>query len=199
MNALEIFKITTSLFLHMKLKLFNVKCGKNIRGNSVLVKNKGNIIIGNNVYLQSYPEGEPYKTCLQAHLPDAIIKIGNHCILNGTIIHCRTTVTIGNFCMFGPVTKIVDNDSHRVSTDIYERRKAPDSAPIALGDNVWIGMNSLILKGVTIGDNSIVAAYSVVTKDVPANTLVAGNPAKIKKNLLNTPADRRPSALHGGT
>lgn len=85
--------------------------------------------------------------------------------------------------MFGPGTKIVDNDSHRISIDVIERRKTPNSAPIIIGDNVWVGMNALILKGVEIGENAIVAAYSVVTKNVPENTLVAGNPAKILKTL----------------
>ncbi len=87
--------------------------------------------------------------------------------------------------MFGPGSKIVDNDSHRVSIDVEERRKLPNSAPILIEENVWVGMNSLILKGVTIGKNSIVAAHSVVTKHVPENVLVAGNPAKIIKNLTN--------------
>ncbi len=93
----------------------------------------------------------------------------------------RAKVKIGDFCMFGPGSKLVDNNSHRTSIDIKERRKPPNSDPITIGKNVWLGMNSLILKGVTIGDNAIIAAYSVVTKDVPANILVAGNSAKIKK------------------
>ena len=85
--------------------------------------------------------------------------------------------------MFSPGSKLVDNDSHRISIDISERRKPPNSAPIIIHDNVWVGMNSLILKGVEIGQNSIVAAHSVVTRNVPENTLVAGNPAKIIKTL----------------
>jgi acetyltransferase-like isoleucine patch superfamily enzyme len=57
------------------------------------------------------------------------------------------------------------------------------TAPVKIGDNVWIGMNAVILKGVTIGDNSIVAAGAVVTKSVPANTIVAGNPAAVVKTF----------------
>jgi len=56
-------------------------------------------------------------------------------------------------------------------------------APIVLGKKVWVGSNSTILQGVTIGDNSIIAAGSVVTKDVPANTIVGGVPARILRNL----------------
>ncbi|HEX8899049.1 MAG TPA: DapH/DapD/GlmU-related protein, partial [Chthoniobacterales bacterium] len=57
------------------------------------------------------------------------------------------------------------------------------SAPVIISDNVWIGMNAVILKGVTIGENSVVAAGAVVTKSVPANVVVAGNPAVITKQL----------------
>lgn len=176
-------KLFYRIGLRLKLKAYGVKYGNRIKGNRVVVKNIGQIIIGNNVSLKSFPDGEPYRTGLQTHCEDAVIRIGDNCNLNGTMIHCRTKVTIGRFCMFGPGTKIVDNDSHRISIDVIERRKTPNSAPIIIGDNVWVGMNALILKGVEIGENAIVAAYSVVTKNVPENTLVAGNPAKILKTL----------------
>lgn len=182
-NIVKIFKIPSLMILHFSLVTFNVKYGKNIRGNRIFLKNKGKIIIGDRVNLNSYPGGEPYKTGLQCHCKESVIYIGNDCNLNGTMIHCRTSVTIGNFCMFGPGSKIVDNDSHRVSIGIEERRKSPNSAPILIKDNVWVGMNSLILKNVTIGKNSIIAAHSVVTKSIPENVLVAGNPAKIIKKI----------------
>ncbi|MEC1375469.1 DapH/DapD/GlmU-related protein [Heyndrickxia oleronia] len=63
------------------------------------------------------------------------------------------------------------------------RNKSGYAIPIRIGNDVWIGGSCVILAGVTIGDNSIVAAGSVVTKDVPANTIVAGNPAKILRNI----------------
>lgn len=183
MKLSRIFKILHLMGLHAKMKFYRVKYGKKIRGNRVVLKNEGKIIIGDRVSLNSFPGEEPYKTGLQCHCKESVISIGNDCNLNGTMIHCRTSVSIGNFCMFGPGSKIVDNDSHRLSIDVKERRKPPNSAPILIEDNVWVGMNSLILKGVKIGKNSIVAAYSVVTKPVPENVLVAGNPAKIIKKL----------------
>jgi maltose O-acetyltransferase len=86
--------------------------------------------------------------------------------------------------MIAPGTKIIDNDSHRVTTDQNERWKDPDSKPIVIKDNVWICMDSLILKGVTIGENSVVAARSVVTRDIPPNSLAAGIPAKVVRKLI---------------
>ena len=65
-----------------------------------------------------------------------------------------------------------------------EKRKLTYSAPIVLGKNVWVGSNATILQGVTIGDNAVVGAGAVVTKDVPANTVVGGVPAKFIKSIL---------------
>lgn len=66
-----------------------------------------------------------------------------------------------------------------------EDRRAMYPAPIRLGKNVWVGSNSTILRGVTVGDNAIIAAGSVVTKDVAANTIVGGVPAKFIRNINN--------------
>jgi len=174
MKLSKISKLPHLLILHAKLKIFGVKYGKNIRGNRVALKNKGQIIIGDRVSLNSFPAGEMSKTGLHCHCKESVISIGNDCNLNGFMIHCRTSVSIGDYCMFGP---------DRITIDIKERRQAPESAPVILEDNVWVGMNSLILKGVTIGENSIVAAHSVVTKSVPDNVLVGGIPAKIIKRI----------------
>ena len=172
------------LTLHLNLNMKRVVYGKQITGNRLVLKNTGRICLGNKVSLNSYPDGDIYRTGLLTHCKDSTISIGDNCILNGTMIHCRTNISIGSFCMFGPGTHIIDNDSHRISIKQNERRQPPYSAPIIIEDNVWVGMNSIILKGVKISNNSIVAAHSVVTKDIPENVLVAGNPAKIVKNLM---------------
>ena len=75
---------------------------------------------------------------------------------------------------------ITDSDWHT----IYDRTVRDERAtPVTIGDNVWLGDHATVLKGVTIGENSVVAARAVVTKDVPANVVVAGNPAKVVKEL----------------
>lgn len=179
----KIFKIYYYIFFRIKLKIYNVHHGKNIRGNRVVFTNNGKIILGKNISLNSYPSGEIIVTGIHAYLTDSFVSIGDNCNLNGTMIYCREKVIIGSDCMFGPGVKIIDNDSHRISIDVNERRKPPISKEIIIDNNVWIGSGSIILKGISIGENSIVAAHSVVTKDIPKNTLVAGNPAQIIRPL----------------
>ena len=124
-------------------------------------------------------------------------KIGDFTLLNGALIMADEHIEIGRHCLVSWNVGIADSDFHpidaaqrRIDTmalaPFYKDRPprpALKTAPVIIGDNVWIGMNAIILKGVTIGDNAVVAAGSVVSKDVPANVVVAGNPAVIVKRL----------------
>lgn len=170
--------------LHLNLRINGVVYGEKISGNRCLIKNKGKIELGNNVKLNSYPDGELYKTGLYTQLDSALIKIGNNTGLNGTIVRARNKIIIGDNCMFGHGVIILDNNSHNTSIDPVKRAtgKIPDS-PVIIGNNVWVGMHSIILRGVNIGDNSIIAAGSIVTKNVPNNQLFGGNPATFIKML----------------
>ncbi|MGI6222221.1 MAG: sugar O-acetyltransferase [Prevotella sp.] len=112
------------------------------------------------------------------------IHIGDNFIANYhvTILDIRE-VNIGNYVMIGPNTLI-----STVNHPMYpsgRRRHLGIAKPVTIGDDVWIGGNAVILPGVTIGNNCVVAAGAVVTKDVPANSLVAGVPARIIKQLPN--------------
>jgi maltose O-acetyltransferase len=89
-------------------------------------------------------------------------------------------VRVGDNCMIGPNVGLY-TAGH--SIEPKDRNKSGYAITITIGNDVWIGGSCVILPGVTIGDNSIVAAGSVVTKDVPSNVIVAGNPAKILKNI----------------
>jgi acetyltransferase-like isoleucine patch superfamily enzyme len=112
-----------------------------------------------------------------------VLVIGDRTVVGfKTSIHIGKSVIIGKDCMISTGCMIADNDGHPVSP--YRRlRKEPvlqsEIKPIIIGDNVWIGTGSIILKGVVIGDGAIVAARSVVTHDVPANSIATGIPAKI--------------------
>jgi acetyltransferase-like isoleucine patch superfamily enzyme len=104
---------------------------------------------------------------------------GKGFINNGSEIDCYSNIDIGEGTIIAQNVNICDSDSHTVYENGIEKSK---TQPIKIGQNVWICRNALILKGVTIGNNVIVAAGSVVTKDVPSNALVAGNPAKVIAN-----------------
>ena len=112
---------------------------------------------------------------------EGTIRIGNAVMISpGVRISASDEIIIGDGCMMANGVYITDCDWH----GIYDRvSRDPDPKPVHIGHNVWLGDRATILKGVTIGDNSIVAACSVVTKDVPANVIVAGNPARIVREL----------------
>lgn len=102
------------------------------------------------------------------------ISIGNGTYLNpNTILFSRTSITIGEQCAISWNCQIVDDDFHSIDC---ERNSAKD---IFIGNRVWIGANVQILKGVRIGNGAVIAAGSIVTKDIPEQCLAAGVPAKI--------------------
>lgn len=109
------------------------------------------------------------------------IVIANYCLLSpGVTLTSAVSITIGSNCMIGAEAYISDSDWHGV----YNRtRPFRCSSPIHLKDNVWLGYRSIICKGVTIGENSIIGAGSVVVNDIPDNVIAAGNPAKIVKTI----------------
>jgi acetyltransferase-like isoleucine patch superfamily enzyme len=120
------------------------------------------------------------------------IKIGDYVLISpGSRIAAGDEIIIGDSVMMANGVHITDSDWH----GIYDRTQRSDEVtPIHIGDNVWLGDHCVVLKGVTIGENSIVAANAVVARDIPANVVVAGNPAKVVKELdpeegLTTRAD----------
>lgn len=114
--------------------------------------------------------------------PKAKLTLGSGYINAGTQLRCMERITIGNQCAIGRNVLIMDLDAHEIT--YADGRKNAITAPVTIGNHVWIGAGATVLKGVTIGDNAIVGAGSVVTKDVPANCIVAGNPAKvIRENI----------------
>ena len=108
------------------------------------------------------------------------IHIGEGCLMSpGARMSASDEIVVGDGVMLANGAYITDSDWHT----IYDRMVRTDPAPVHIGDNVWLGDGSTVLKGVTVGENSVIAARSVVTRDVPANVVVAGNPAKIVKEL----------------
>ena len=113
----------------------------------------------------------------------ARIELGDFCGLSGTVIAADTSIRIGDRVMVGANCTIVDTDFHPVDAQARFAGERGKSLPVVIEDDVFIGMNSMILKGVTIGRGSIIGAGSVVTKDIPPGVLAAGNPARVIRQL----------------
>lgn len=123
--------------------------------------------------------------------------IGDFTLLNGALIMAEDRIKIGSHCLVSWNVGIADSDFHplepaqrlidaqALAPFFKDRPPRPKlrTGPVIISDNVWIGMNATILKGVTIGENSVVAAGSVVTKSVAPNSVVAGNPAVVVKTF----------------
>lgn len=111
------------------------------------------------------------------------ITLGNHVRINqGCVLVSYAHIDIGDDCLIGEYVSIRDAN-HGTRLDSPRRLQSHASAPIRIGRNVWVGRGAVILKGVTIGDGAVIGANSVVTRDVPAATLVAGAPAKWVKDI----------------
>ena len=126
--------------------------------------------------------GVNHPCIISTHTPAANITIGSNCGFSGLSVGCASSIMIGNNVLTGANVIITDFDWH--SLDPLKRRTdIGTSKPIVINDNVFIGVNSIIWKGVTIGENSVIGANSLVTKDVAKNSVYAGNPAKFIKLL----------------
>ncbi|PYK38052.1 MAG: acyltransferase [Verrucomicrobia bacterium] len=106
------------------------------------------------------------------------IDIGSHCLISWNV-----GIADSDFHPLEPAQRLIDAQALAPFFKDRPARPKLKTAPVRIADNVWVGMNAVILKGVTIGENSIVAAGSVVTKSIPPNTVVAGNPAVIVKEF----------------
>lgn len=143
----------------------------------------GRIVIGNDVTVGNHNTWDlAYNV---AGTPELVI--GDRVSVNyRCMMSVASGVRIGEDTMIAGNVRIFDNISHPVSPLRrlnHERINQDETTPVVIGKNCWIGMSSIILRGVTIGDNSIVAAGSVVTKSVPPNTIVAGSPAVVIKTF----------------
>jgi acetyltransferase-like isoleucine patch superfamily enzyme len=140
--------------------------------------------LGLRSFVSSNPLGPTHPVILCTWQAGAVLKIGDDFGMTGGSICAAERIAIGDRVIVGANTTIVDTDFH--SLDPTKRRLMPAEAkttPIVIEDDVFIGMNCLILKGVTLGRKSVVGAGSVVTRDVPPGGIAAGNPARLIRYL----------------
>lgn len=149
---------------------------------------KSQMLFGNGLQLRSTPRSNPlganHPVILCTWQSGAVLQIGENFAMTGGSIIAAERVVIGNNVNVGANTTIMDTDFHPL--DIQARRldsQPARTAPVIIEDDVFIGMNCLVLKGVRLGRGSVVGAGSVVTKDVPPSTMVAGNPARLIGNV----------------
>ena len=100
------------------------------------------------------------------------LRLGPECFLNGCHLSAKTEVTLGRRAWVGPGSRVFDSDQHD-----FDAERPEQSAPVRIGSHVWVGSDVTILRGVEVGDHSIIGARSVVTKNVPPHTLALGTPA----------------------
>lgn len=181
----------TSTPMNKLLFLFHgVKVGRNFKSRGrIMIRDYtgGGIIIGNNVSVNSNINADPigcdYKTIIYTHHGGRIV-IGNNVGMSNTTLCAHELIEINDFATIGAGVKIYDTDFHPLEADARQTgNHGIKTKPVKLGKHVFIGAQSIILKGVTIGDGAVIGAGSVVTKDVPPYEIWAGNPAKYCRSL----------------
>jgi acetyltransferase-like isoleucine patch superfamily enzyme len=120
--------------------------------------------------------GVNHKCIISTHKKDATIQIGDNCGFSGVTIGASEKIIIGNHVLCGANSVITDFDWHST-------RYSSGSKPVIIHDNVWLGLNTVVLKGVEIGQNSIIGANSIVVKSIPENVIAAGNPCRVLKKI----------------
>jgi maltose O-acetyltransferase len=141
------------------------------------VKNSGSLVVGDRARLDS-----TVATLELATGPTGRLEIGESAFINyGCSIAANQLVRIGARCNIGTYVIIMDNDFHRLEPE--RRNEPPESAPIVLEENVWLGARVIVTRGVTIGAGSVVGAGAIVTRDVPARSLAVGVPARVVRRL----------------
>jgi acetyltransferase-like isoleucine patch superfamily enzyme len=148
----------------------------------ITLKHPKQIVFGKGSVLTSWSRynamGVSHPVVIRALAAEAKIVIGDNTGLSGVAICSAVSVEIGSNCLIGSDVVISDTDFHPLGSTNrrFSSLESAKARPVVVGDNVFIGARTMVLKGVSIGDNSIIGAGSVVTRDVPADSIFAGNP-----------------------
>ena len=155
----------------------------------MVIDSTGEVIISHNCGFGSYRN---QFNRIDARGPSARVVIGPHSFFNGAQVAAWTIIEFGPRCIVSDAL-IEDDDYHSIEINRWDPAAVVKARPIRIGENVWIGSRAAVMKGVTIGDNSVVGLGTIVRKPVPANCVVIGNPQQIVKELDTSIAPYSPS------
>jgi acetyltransferase-like isoleucine patch superfamily enzyme len=167
---------------------FRIGASARMRGLPIVSLARGSSIrIGSHAYLISRSRntalGVNHPVILRTMQPSARIQVGEHFRASGVTLCASHSILIGDRVTIGANATVVDTDFHSLNPakrfSLQEDELDAKAAPVSIGSDVFVGMNAMILKGVSVGNAAVVAAGSVVTKDVPDGAIVGGNPARI--------------------
>lgn len=174
-------------WIRVGFALAGIRWGRRWRifGMPILQRHRGSrITLGDGLELRSTPRSNPLRpfqpVVLSTRRPGAVIVVGDDCGATGAVLVADERIEVGNRVLFGANVVVTDTDFHPL--DAEARRRAPQDgahAPVIIEDDVFVGTQALILKGVRIGRGAVIGAGAVVTRAVPAGAVVAGNPARV--------------------
>jgi acetyltransferase-like isoleucine patch superfamily enzyme len=183
----ELRRLISLPYIRLAFALHGVawRRGWRVFGMPIIQRHRGSSIeLGDGLQLRSWYSTNPlapnHPVVLATRSEHAVITVGNKCGFTGATIVAVERVEIGDRVTIGANAVIVDTDFHPL--DPVERLRNPlggKHRPVVVEEDVFIGMNSLVLKGVTVGRDSVIGAGSVVSRDVPSGAVVAGNPARV--------------------
>lgn len=180
-------KISTRL-TYLVCTLKGIKVEKEVRFFGIPILDRAplsKIIIGNNCTFRSDSTtnlANKKKCIIRTYNKNAVIEIGDNSGINGSVIAAAEKIIIGNDVLIGFNCYISDTDNHAIDPILRHSGK-PETAQIFIEDNVWLGVNVVVLKGVTIGKNSVIGANSLVLSNIPENVIAIGNPCRVIKKI----------------
>lgn len=168
---------------------WGVRLGKSVQFTGVPILQRhptGKITVGDHCIFRSAEWSNSIginRRCFLSAGRDAQIRIGKDFGFSGTIIAASQSITIGDRVICGGNCTIVDSDRHPLDSVARAKNERAQHSPIVIEDDVFLGMNVVVLKGCTIGKGTVVAANSVVTHSLPEKVLAGGVPARVLKEL----------------
>lgn len=177
------FYAMTNAVGRWQMLLNGVELGRNVRffGLAHVEKSRaGKVKIGENSVFRSSSTSNLIginRPCIISSHGEGHLTIGKNCGFSGTVIGCFRRIVIEDNVRCGANSLITDSDWH------LDDPRSSEPKPVYIERNVWLGVNVMVLKGVRIGENSVIGAGSVVTADIPANVVAAGNPCKVIRPL----------------